>query len=523
MVAASVPLSEPEIKQKFIDQNIKMKGEYVFVNANSFADNSVHVTDADLQKYYDDHQNKFKVEAQRKVRYVVFQKAASHGDSVATKENLASLVSKAKGDTASFKSYVDIYSDRPYSKDTLKPNMLSSEALSALSNASENELVGPVASLDGYCVFKLLGKSSAGESFVKASHILIPSTGDDAKAKAQADEIYRQLKSGADFAKLAREKSSDPGSARNGGDLGWFGKGMMVKEFEDACLSAKQGEILAPIKTSFGYHIIKVTGRTSESFVVEKIVNRAKASGGTIDNIFNSASDFSYLTKDKKYDFDGEAKLMKYPVRETIAFKEDAAFVPGLGACKNLVSFAFDNSLGDVSKAFKTPAGYVVAKVSSVVKEGVKKFEEVKNSIKPVVIRIKKFEKAKQIAEKISKQGGNLASSAAGYSANCKFDTTGVFSAETGIAGIGRDYGVIDNALKLNVGSISAPLKGMAGYYVVKLYSKTPYDNNVYKVQRNSLRDNLLNQKRQTFFQAWVADLKKHAVIKDNRSNFYGK
>jgi foldase protein PrsA len=86
---------------------------------------------------------------------------------------------------------------------------------------------------------------------VRASHILV-------KTKEEADEIAKELKNGADFAKLAQEKSTDD-SKHNGGDLNYFGRGQMVKEFEDVAFSLKVGEISEPVKSEFGYHIIKVT------------------------------------------------------------------------------------------------------------------------------------------------------------------------------------------------------------------------------------------------------------------------
>ncbi|MWV43672.1 peptidylprolyl isomerase [Paenibacillus sp. HJL G12] len=88
---------------------------------------------------------------------------------------------------------------------------------------------------------------------VKASHILVAT-------KEEADAILKQLKDGADFATLAKEKSTDPGSKANGGDLGYFGRNQMYKEFEDAAFGLKDGELSGVIKTDAGYHIIKRTG-----------------------------------------------------------------------------------------------------------------------------------------------------------------------------------------------------------------------------------------------------------------------
>jgi len=98
----------------------------------------------------------------------------------------------------------------------------------------------------------------------RASHILIsvPADASDeqkAAAKAKADTIYQELNTASSrFAELARANSDDPGSAEQGGDLGFFQRGFMVKEFEDAAFSLRKGEIGAPVKTQYGYHIIRV-------------------------------------------------------------------------------------------------------------------------------------------------------------------------------------------------------------------------------------------------------------------------
>ena len=77
--------------------------------------------------------------------------------------------------------------------------------------------------------------------------------------KEKAEDVKQKLENGGDFAKLAKEYSQDPGSAEKGGDLGCLGKGETVPEFEQAAFGAKQGEIVGPVKTEFGYHILQVT------------------------------------------------------------------------------------------------------------------------------------------------------------------------------------------------------------------------------------------------------------------------
>ena len=88
---------------------------------------------------------------------------------------------------------------------------------------------------------------------VKASHILV-------KTEEEAKELYNEIKNGASFAKIAEEKSLCP-SGQNGGDLGYFTKGQMVKEFEDAAFSMNVGEVSNPIRTQFGYHLIYLTDK----------------------------------------------------------------------------------------------------------------------------------------------------------------------------------------------------------------------------------------------------------------------
>ena len=100
----------------------------------------------------------------------------------------------------------------------------------------------------------------------QASHILIAvdkSAGDEAKnkARAQAEQIYNELKKNPNaFAELAKKHSQDPGSAAKGGDLGTFGRGSMVKAFDDAVFGMKTGEVSQPVETEYGYHVIRVTG-----------------------------------------------------------------------------------------------------------------------------------------------------------------------------------------------------------------------------------------------------------------------
>lgn len=116
-------------------------------------------------------------------------------------------------------------------------------------------------------------KSEYTNAQVKASHIIIKTQNDDGtemsqdkvdSAKKQIDEIYAKIKAGEDFAKLAKQYSQDA-SKDAGGDLGFFSKGQMVKEFEEVAFSMKVGEVSEPFKTKYGYHVVKLTDKKEDT------------------------------------------------------------------------------------------------------------------------------------------------------------------------------------------------------------------------------------------------------------------
>lgn len=102
-------------------------------------------------------------------------------------------------------------------------------------------------------------KDAKPQTEYNAAHILVAT-------KEEADALKAELAGGADFAEIAKAKSTDTGSGANGGDLGWFGLGMMVKPFEDAVVGAKVGEVTGPVQTDFGFHLILV----KETRIAEK-------------------------------------------------------------------------------------------------------------------------------------------------------------------------------------------------------------------------------------------------------------
>ena len=520
LLLASISVSEDEVKRKFREQNIFINAKYVLFPTQLAPDSMLNISDEDLREYYQNNSDEFKIDEQRKLRFVLFRNQPSKTDSELVYKNLENVKSSFLKDTADFSYYADIYSDSPYSVDTLNPLSLTIEAIDSLRNSKKGDVIGPVTSFQGYALYKLIDMLSGGEKFVRASHILINDEGDDEKNLAEANRIYDELIKGADFEEMARLNSNDPGSGQNGGDLGWFGKGRMVKEFEESCFNAKIGEIQPPLKTTFGYHIIKVYDQFSGAFVAERLVNAVKQSATTLDANYNAAGDFSFLAD--KNGFEKEAELMGYDIQETPLFNKKSASIPGIGANKRLLNFSFENGLNDISEVHKTPSGFVVAQISDVIPEGLQNFEEVKTRVRQQVLNEKRYEWARNLAENIpARLNGNL-DMIPTLDPRIQVQNTGRINANSNIPGIGQDYSFISTALSINKGETSDPVRGLRGYYIIQVTDKTEFDSSAYSIQSSTIRNNILQERRNTYINAWLSLLKDKADIVDNRHIFYG-
>jgi peptidyl-prolyl cis-trans isomerase D len=519
-IGASATVSEEEAKDNFIKQNIKMKANYIMIDPATIPDSVVKVSDDDIKKYYEAHPDEYKQDAQRKIKYVLFRRQASQADSVNIKKNLDAIVVKLKADTASFKTYVQIYSEKPYSKDTTSLSTIPVQARDLIMKANQGSIIGPVESNEGYIVYRLVDKVKSKKEQVKASHILVRSTGNDEADSKKANDIYSQLMKGADFTAVAKEKSDD-GSKAQGGDVGWFGRGQMVKPFEDACFNGKIGVIQKPVKSQFGYHIIKVTDKSSQDYVLEKIVNKIQLSASTQDKIYQDAQDFSYVAK--KDGFESVAKQLKYSVIETPLFSEEAAVIPGLGTSAALLRFSFDNSIGNISDTYRVNVGYVVAMITDIVKPGIKKLEEVKTIIKNVVTREKKLAKAMGLISEIRSKIGDTGDGAIARSvwAPVRVDTTTEFTTSGNITGIGLEYPFSEYSIKGELNKWSQPVKGNRGAYLISVKYRTKYDQQTFDFQKAEIKKQLINTKKSRYFSQWIQDLKKEAKIEDNRYQFF--
>ena len=522
LLTASLRVGEGEVKRRFADQNIKYNAAYAFFDPNVFVkDADVTVSDTDVKEFYEKNLDQYKFEATRKLKFVVFNENPSAQDSADALKSIQDDYKNAMSGT-NFLTLVANRSDKPDSGSWFKHGELSPAIEGALFTSKVGSIVGPVSEFDGYHLLKILDERKGTGEFVKASHILIPvpNSADSVQAKVTAAEVAKLAKSGQDFSALAVKYSKDPSNAQKGGDLGWFGKGRMVPQFEAACFKAKVGEVVGPVRTPFGLHIIRVTGRDARELKVARIISKIAASPQTRSDISERAKDFALNAKESE--FTKEAKAISVEPREA-DIQEKGGVIPGLGVNESVTKWAFNNKVGSVSEPFTIQNGSAVFTIVESKDAGVRPFDELKESLKPQVLREKKLEKTKELAGQFKSKlaQGDSVTKINSLDSRAQVQRANDFTLIGGVPGVGRDMNFLGGVEALNIGQISSQVGSQRGVYLIQLITKTSFDSTAYKAQVETLRTQMLQEKRNRYISEWLTKLKESASIEDHRDTFY--
>jgi len=234
---------------------------------------------------------------------------------------------------------------------------------------------------------------------VEARHILLQVNTQEelTSMQALADSLKTAIESGSDFGELAREFSTDRGSALQGGELGWFGRGQMVKPFEDAAFNNAVNEVTV-VPSQFGIHIVQTTARGEEvrQVQVAYLVRNVVPSTQTYQDVYSQASKFAGENTTKK-DFDEAIETQKLE-KKSVRVREADREIAGLENARILIRAAFDAEPGEIIKdpqgstIFDLGDNFVIATLVSATEEGIADFEEVKQRIELAVIKQKKAE-----------------------------------------------------------------------------------------------------------------------------------
>jgi peptidyl-prolyl cis-trans isomerase D len=523
LLFAATRVTEGEIHQRFEDRSIMMDAEYVMFDPNVFIpDSTVQIGDDDLKKYYNAHQEDYKVRAARKLKYVFFSLAPSKEDSAGVLTEMNRLLEQAKSGS-NFVEMAKTYSEMP-ANDTVfvKHGELTRQRETAAFSARKGEIIGPVADFAGYHLMKVLDERKGKNEFVRASHILLNVvSGPDSVAQIQkAKDILKRARGGENFGALARQYSDDAGSQVADGDLGWTGRGGWVKPFEQAAFGAKVGDIVGPIRSQFGWHIIKVTGHDDRELRIATLTMKVKSSTQSNDAANTRAQDYGYLAKEEG--FEKAAEVSSYQVRETPEFTKGSV-IPGIGMNETAMNFAFGKKLDAISDPLAVTSGVAVFKISGIREEGVRAFDDVKPVLRFQVIRQKKMQMLLERVNAFYKSLGPNADLAAAAKTEPKIteQRTGSFKAQDAPQGVGRDYTFIGHVVSLKPGELSKPFEGTRGYYIVKLLSKAQFDSTQYASEKSTIHDQILQDKRNRMFSDWLTALRDRADIEDLREKFY--
>jgi peptidyl-prolyl cis-trans isomerase D len=353
---------------------------------------------------------------------------------------------------------------------------------------------------------------------VRVSHLLVrvPETGGSAaedKAKAKVADAIRRVKAGEPFAKVVKEVSEDPGSAQNGGDLGFVRKGEMVPAFEKAVFALQKGEISPePVRTPFGFHAIKVEdvragGKKPLKEVAAQI--KDKLSSENADRAARAKADEIKPPLQVAPDFMAEAKKLGLSPLETKVSKIESPV--GLPRGDSMEETAFSLAVGGVSSPLKTPAGYIVLKALETLPAAVPPMSEIKDQVIAAVKREKAeggaLARAKQIATE-AKTGDLIA---LGKKAGAATGETPAFSRAKPAERLPGDAMLA--ALKTLVGGVTDPIKTAQGYYVLKVQERVPADTSDFEKERQKVSQDLVAQKQSQVWENWVSVARAKAKI----------
>lgn len=341
------------------------------------------------------------------------------------------------------------------------------------------------------------------EEQVRARHILVMVSDQrsDDQARQRIEEAKKRIQGGAGFAAVAGEISEDPASKPSGGDLGYFGRGRMVKEFEDAAFGAQPGTLVGPVKSSFGYHLLEVTDKRAggvRSFAEAREQIRARLAAEKARELAEvRARELAGRLADDKPRSAGDLRSLAQE-GSGVTFAESGKFgvqdmVPGFGVNSALSSTAFSLKKGEVSQAVQVPQGWAVIYLKEVHPARVPELAEVEARVRAAATAQKLQQAAMRRLDEARRGGKTLDQVAAELGLEVK--ETEEFGGQGTIPGIGYNPELAKRVMTHQAGQLGGPVADAQGALLFHVTERKSWDPKEYASNREQTRTNLLQEK----------------------------
>ncbi len=359
------------------------------------------------------------------------------------------------------------------------------------------------------------------EEQVQARHILINTnaTRDAAAAEALASELKARIAGGEDFAALATQYSDDVSNRDRGGDLGSFGRGRMVKAFEDAAFAATAGEVVGPVRTQFGVHLIQVVAKREQRVrpleeVKSQVLRRVQTETAAAKALEKAQALREQITKDKITTREQLAALAQgdttITVDTTQPFGRDDA-IPGLGRAPELLQAAFELAVDGFSTAVAIPRGAVILRLAEIQDPRLPELDEVRGRVVAAARTNKQRETGvAQLADARTRlaDGSATLDDIAGEM-GLTVRETGEFGAGSVVPSIGNAPTLVTAALALETGDVGQPYAADRGAILYTVINRTHWDATSFAERADSIRQGLEFQEVQRLMASLIAERKR--------------
>ena len=485
LIAQSTYYNSLDAEAEYFNTSSQIDLAYFYIPFFAVSDTLFDVSTNEMRSYLNKNKSDYNQDETRSIDYAFFSVQPSAEDSTFFENEINDIRSNLmSSNIIDDSTYAVINSDsfNPYIK--YNPDELPAD----LVGEDVGFITEPTYENGSISIKKLSKIDQDAQEKARAKHILLRfDDSNKSTVRSEANRILNLLRSGSDFEETARTYSQD-GSASNGGDLGWFTDGMMVKPFQDAVFSRRRsGLIPRIIETDFGFHIINVTyPKTRTSYFVANISKDILPSDNTRNNIYRSAELFKLdikSTDDVFSDYLKENNIIGGNISDIDKNSTEVGTIPN---ARNIIlwSYSDDRYVGEVSDVLETDEGYIVAQINEMKDEGTKKLDEVENSIKRRIIDEKKYEYLKEILVDYSSLQDLKDNSGLGDI----YRSSGISMTENSLSNVGFSPESIGTAFSMQEGELTRPFKIDGGVIVLGLESKVLADTlSNYDDYRNTL------------------------------------